>query len=144
MWGAEPGPSLSAATGSKAVRGADALYEKQGAGTPKPLLFFPLSRMIVAGMYRSAPLKHDEDFDMSLDPNPVFRKVIVPWYETKGVCYTLIVFTTLTLLFSGVGVSVALVNPAYNRFVWVPLLLGVLSALVIFSSARQILSFYMD
>ncbi|MFA6011585.1 MAG: hypothetical protein WC799_16475 [Desulfobacteraceae bacterium] len=81
---------------------------------------------------------------MSLDPNPVFRKVIVPWYDTKEVCYTLIIFMTLVLLFSGTGVSVALVSPAYHTYLWVPLLLIILSLVVIFSCIRQLISFYMD
>lgn len=81
---------------------------------------------------------------MSLDPNPVFRKVIVPWYDTKEVCYTLIAFMTLVLLFSGTGISVALVNPAYQAYLWVPLLLIILSLVVIFSCIRQLISLYMD
>jgi len=81
---------------------------------------------------------------MSLDPNPVFRKVIVPWYETKEVCYTLIIFMTLVLLFGGTGVSVALMTPSYHTYLWVPLLLIILSLVVIISSIRQLISFYLD
>lgn len=81
---------------------------------------------------------------MSLDPNPVFRKVIVPWYETKEVCYSLIIFMTIVLLFGGTGVSVALVNPGYHTYLWVPLLLIILSLVVIVSCIRQLLGFYID
>jgi hypothetical protein len=81
---------------------------------------------------------------MSLDPDPIFRKVIVPWYETKGVCWTLIVSMALVLFFGMAGVSVAALTPGYRGFMWVPILLIVLSLMVIVSSVRQLLTFYID
>lgn len=81
---------------------------------------------------------------MSFDTNPVFRKVIVPWYETKGVCWTLIFFMALVVVFGAVGVSVAAGNPGYANFMWVPILLIVLSLVVIISCVRQLLGFYID
>ena len=81
---------------------------------------------------------------MSLDPNPFFRKAIVPWYESKRVCWGLIVFMTLVLLFGAAGVFVAALNPAYQPYLWVPGLLIVLPLVIIVSSIRQLLGFYID
>ena len=77
---------------------------------------------------------------MSLDPNPVFRKAIVPWYETKGVCYTLAAFMTVVLLFGVAGVSVAGSEPAYRGHIMLPVLLIILSIVVIISCISQIVS----
>lgn len=81
---------------------------------------------------------------MSLGPNPVFRKAIVPWYESKRVCWGLLVFMTLVLLFGSAGVYVAAVNPVFLPHMWVPGLLIVMALVVIVSAIRQLLSFYID
>jgi hypothetical protein len=81
---------------------------------------------------------------MSFDTNPVFRKIIVPWYETKKVCWFLICSMTLVMLFAFSGLTVAKGNPDYSGFIWVPVLLIVMAGLVLVSSIRQLLSFYID
>ena len=81
---------------------------------------------------------------MSLDPNPVFRKMIVAWYESEPMCYVLIFFMFLVLLFGVAGVSVAVSNPLYADYIWVPVLLIAFSALIIFSCIFQIMNLYSD
>ena len=81
---------------------------------------------------------------MSLDPNPVFRKMIVAWYESEPACYILIFLMFLVLLFGIAGVSVALSNPLYADYLWIPILLIAFSALIIFSCIFQIMNLYTD
>ena len=60
--------------------------------------------------------------------SPVFRKAVIPWYNSKTVYIIVIVFLLLVFLFAMVGISVSRENPAYNGYVWVPIVLLVLSA----------------
>lgn len=81
---------------------------------------------------------------MGLDPNPVFRKMIVAWYESEAACYTLIVLMVLFLLFGVAGVSVALTEPLYRPYVWVPGVLILLAVLMILSCIVQLMNLYSD
>ena len=67
---------------------------------------------------------------MQLDENPLFRKMIISWYDSNIVCWIFIVFCTVIFVFSLIGIKVALINPLYNDYVWVPCLLGTLCFIV--------------
>ena len=76
---------------------------------------------------------------MRLDPNPLFRRVIMPWYDSPSVCWVSLLAMAVLLFFSVTGIVVAENNPDYNRFVFVPIVLLVLSGLMIISlSSRMI------
>jgi hypothetical protein len=76
---------------------------------------------------------------MPSDKNPVFRKAVIPWYNSKTAYIIVILFLLLVFLFAMVGISVSKENPAYNGYVWVPILLLVLSAgIIIMTIARLI------
>ena len=79
---------------------------------------------------------------MSLDPNPVFRKMIVAWYESEPACYILIFCMFFVLLFGVAGVSVAVSNPRFADYIWIPVLLIAFSVLVIFSCIFKIMNLY--
>ena len=64
---------------------------------------------------------------MRLDPNPLFRRIIMPWYDSTPLCWLLLLFMVGLILFSVVGLVVALENPAYHRHQWVPWTLLVMS-----------------
>lgn len=68
---------------------------------------------------------------MPSDKNPVFRKAVIPWYNSKTAYIIVILFLLLVFLFAMVGISVSKENPAYNGYVWVPILLLALSAGII-------------
>lgn len=68
---------------------------------------------------------------MPSDKNPVFRKAIIPWYHSKTACGVTIAFMLLVFLFGLAGVSVAHANADFNGYIWVPLVLVVLSAFII-------------
>ena len=63
--------------------------------------------------------------------NPLFRKAILPWYDTDAACILTGVFMLIVLVFSFTGVAVALETPEDYRHMWVPCTLLALSTLVI-------------
>ena len=65
---------------------------------------------------------------------PLFRNVIVPWYDADTVCYALVALMAVVLIFSILGVAAAREVPEYRGYAWVPLLLAVMSAGVLVST----------
>ena len=63
------------------------------------------------------------------EQNPLFRKVILPWYDTDIACILTGVFMALVFGFSLAGISVAKEIPDGARHIWVPILLLLLSVL---------------
>ncbi len=70
---------------------------------------------------------------MQLDPNPSFRRVIPPWYDTDLLCYTVILLMLAVLFFGVVGVTVTRESPEYQGHLWLPLLLAAMSLWVMAS-----------
>lgn len=66
---------------------------------------------------------------MRLDPNPLFRRVIMPWYDSTPVCWILLVAMVGLIFFSITGIMVAQNTPEYNYFEWVPWVLLSLSVI---------------
>ena len=81
---------------------------------------------------------------MSQDKNPVFRKAIIPWYDSARTCWVLIGFLLAVVLFGGAGIDAALASPAYTPHVWVPLLLVILGLGVIASILIRLLRRYLE
>jgi len=79
---------------------------------------------------------------MPLDQNPLFRKVIVPWYDAGKACFTVILFMLGIFLFGIVGIVEALEKIEYNEHVWVPVLLVAMSAWVIASISIRLIKRY--
>jgi hypothetical protein len=79
---------------------------------------------------------------MRLDPNPVFRKTIVPWYDSETVCYIMIFIMIIVFFFGIVGISVAFDELDYNASVGLPVSLAVLSLLVIILNVRNVIVLY--
>ena len=65
---------------------------------------------------------------------PLFRNVIVPWYDADTVCYGIIVLMAIILIFSFFGIAAAGEVPAYRGYFWVPLLLAMMSTGVLVST----------
>lgn len=70
---------------------------------------------------------------MKIDSFPVYRKIIVPWHDSEAVCLIVVVFLFFTVLFGFAGIKVASQAPQYHAYLWVPVLLIVLSTGVIIS-----------
>ena len=64
---------------------------------------------------------------LNSDHNPIFRKVILPWYDTDAVCVLTVVFMLAVFGFSIAGISVASEMPEAGKYAWVPCALLVLS-----------------
>ena len=79
---------------------------------------------------------------MRLDPNPLFRRVIAPWYDSNLACWILLVAMLLIALFSVTGVVVACQNPDFHSRVWVPLSMLVLCLFVLLSVGLRLLRRY--
>ena len=79
---------------------------------------------------------------MRLVQNPVFRKVIVPWYDSEASCLVVIVCMGLVFFFGFAGVSVARENIHYQQHMWVPILLIVMSGGVIISTTIRLAKRY--
>ncbi len=76
---------------------------------------------------------------MRFDEKPIFRKIIVPWYDSETACLLLILFMVLVFLFGIVGLSVSSEIVEYNDFIWVPILLILLSGWVVVSTMIRLI-----
>ena len=76
---------------------------------------------------------------MPSNKSPVFRKAIIPWYHSKKAYGVNIAFMSLVFLFGLSGISVARANVQFNDYIWVPIVLVVLSGgIIIFNIIRLI------
>jgi hypothetical protein len=76
---------------------------------------------------------------MPSNKSPVFRKAIIPWYHSKTAYGISIAFMLLVFLFGLAGISVARAHIQYSGYIWVPIVLVVLSgAIVIVNIIRLI------
>ena len=76
---------------------------------------------------------------MRIDQNPLFRKTIISWYDSEAVCIGVILFMIIVFFFGVVGISVARENAEYHGYVWVAVLLVVMSGVVIFSTTIRLI-----
>jgi uncharacterized membrane protein len=67
---------------------------------------------------------------MLYDQNPVHRKLITPWYDSRTVCLVVILSMLLVFLFALVGVFLAWENSLY---------LALLSGIVILSTTVRLI-----
>lgn len=74
---------------------------------------------------------------MNLD-DPVFRKIIIPWYDSDIVCVMMSAAMFAVFVFGIFGIVVAAEKFEYNRFIWVPATLVISSAIVIISTVIRI------
>lgn len=81
---------------------------------------------------------------MSQDKNPVFRKAIIPWYDSSRMCWILIGLIATVVLFGAAGINEALLTPSFAGYVWVPLVLVILGLGVIGSLLIRLLRRYLD
>jgi hypothetical protein len=81
---------------------------------------------------------------MPSEKSPVFRKPVIPWYQSKTV-YSLTIAFMLFVLFVGlVGISVTREYEAYSGYIWVPALLVVLSGGLIITNVIRLIRRYIS
>jgi uncharacterized membrane protein len=79
---------------------------------------------------------------MPADKNPVFRKAVIPWYNSTAAYVMAVLFMLLVVLFAIAGITVARENPAYQRFIWVPAVLLTLSIAVLTTTIIRLIKRY--
>ena len=79
-----------------------------------------------------------------MDPKPVYRKVISPWYDAEPLCVWVIVLMLAVFLFACAGISVAGSHPFWSSSIWVPILLAGLSVWVLFTTSVRLIKRLMD
>ena len=80
---------------------------------------------------------------MKLDQPPIYRKLMVPWYDSEIMCLLAIIFLFPVALFGVVGINVANSTQQYQAYLWMPVLLTMLSAGVIFSMTVRLIRRYL-
>ena len=79
---------------------------------------------------------------MRYDQKPVYRKLMVPWYDSETVCVIVIVFMLLVLFFALAGITVASEKVEYHTHIWLPVTLALLSSAVIISTVIRLVKRY--
>ena len=74
--------------------------------------------------------------------DPVFRKAVIPWYRSNKVYVLAIVFMFLVLLFGIAGISVARGIEDYRGYIWIPITLVSMSAIIIISVTYRLIKRY--
>lgn len=81
---------------------------------------------------------------MKLENTASSRKSIVAWYDSEPVCIFALCFLLLVLLFSLAGIGVARQIPDYNDYLWVPVVMTVLSGLCFVSIFLRLMRRYLS
>ena len=79
---------------------------------------------------------------MPADKNPVFRKAVIPWYNSTAAYVMAVLFMLLVVLFAIAGITVARENPAYQIFIWVPAVLLTLSIAILTTTIIRLIKRY--
>ena len=74
-----------------------------------------------------------------MDPKPIYRKAISPWYDSEPLCVWIIVLMLLVFLFACAGISVAGSHPFWGDYIWFPILLAGLSLWVLFTISVRLI-----
>lgn len=73
---------------------------------------------------------------------PVFRKSILPWYDTNAACILALILMAAVMLFGVEGLRISGTIEAYRAHAWVPILLIVLGGLVTVSVLIRLIRRY--
>lgn len=79
---------------------------------------------------------------MRIDQNPLFRKIIIPWYDSKTACKIMITIMLGILLFGLIGISAATSNELYNDYIWAPVFLTIASAVLLVAAVIRLVKQY--
>ena len=79
---------------------------------------------------------------MPSDKNPVFRKAIIPWYNSTTVYIIVLIILLLVLFFAIAGISVSRENSEYLGYAWVPALLLAMTAVIIITTTARLIKRY--
>ena len=79
---------------------------------------------------------------MPSEKSPVFRKPVIPWYQSKT-AYSFTIAFMLVVFFVGlVGISVTREYEAYNGYLWLPAILVISSGCMIITNIIRLIRRY--
>jgi hypothetical protein len=85
---------------------------------------------------------------MKIHSNPIYRKAIIPWYDSDLFCIITLILLFLVFYFGLTGIWAAAETPDYQAYVWVPAVLALTSLLaglsMAFRLAARIVNRYRD
>lgn len=76
---------------------------------------------------------------MRQDKSPVFRRAIIPWYDSNKACWMVILVGIIAGFFGVVGIGVAQEIDAFAAHLWLPAVLTILSAAVVVSTVVRLI-----
>lgn len=79
---------------------------------------------------------------MLSEKSPVFRKLVIPWYQSKTAYILTIGFMLVVFLVGLVGISVTREFDAYNGYIWLPAILVILSGCLIITNIMRLIRRY--
>jgi len=79
---------------------------------------------------------------MPSEKSPVFRKLVIPWYQSKTAYILTIAFMLVVFLVGLAGISVTRDFEAYNGYIWLPALLVILSGCLIITNIMRLIRRY--
>jgi uncharacterized membrane protein len=79
---------------------------------------------------------------MPSEKSPVFRKPVIPWYQSKTAYSLTIVAMLIFFLVGLVGISVAREYEVYSSYIWVPALLVILSGCLVITNIIRLVRRY--
>jgi hypothetical protein len=81
---------------------------------------------------------------MSHDKNPLFRRAIIPWFDSDRTCWFVIAAMIFTGFFGTAGISVALESSGFEGYFWLPLLLVAMCTAVLVSTLIRLVRRHLD
>jgi hypothetical protein len=75
---------------------------------------------------------------------PIYRKIIVPWYDSEAACMVILVLMIPVLIFGGIGHGITRRVPEYHDLFWIPSILILLSLLVIILTLSRLIRRWID
>ncbi len=79
---------------------------------------------------------------MPANKNPVFRKAVIPWYNSTTAYIIVALFMLLVFLFAAAGLAVARENASYHGFIWIPAVLLAMSVAIIATTTIRLIKRY--
>lgn len=71
--------------------------------------------------------------------SPLFRRVIIPWYDTEPVCFFTLFFSAIIVIFSLAGIYEANTTPEFQPYIWVPIFLLIMGIAVFISTLIRLI-----
>jgi uncharacterized protein (DUF983 family) len=79
---------------------------------------------------------------MRYDKKPVYRRLIIPPFDSNAACLFVILFMVVIIWFAMVGIDVAYEKSEHHRHMWVPFLLILMSTLVFVLTSIRLIKRY--